>query len=143
MKELKMALAFSENIIKHYGINMNIESNLDLQENYVPLNIEGFHGEDLKTEDVGSFTIEELDAMNPCDCVITVSPELDRFNLEEEILRCWGVTSDLTVLNGAVLDSDISNDDISNILIGIQKLYQLKFEKLWKTFETLIANGTI
>jgi hypothetical protein len=67
----------------------------------------------------------------------------DRFDLEQEILQCWGLVDDIKILNEAVLESDISLDEISNVLIGLNALYDLKFQKLFSTFEYLIRQKKI
>jgi hypothetical protein len=60
----------------------------------------------------------------------------DRFDLEQEILDCWGITDDLDV----IISSEHLNldDDILNILIGLKSLYQLKFQRTFETFESLV-----
>jgi hypothetical protein len=61
----------------------------------------------------------------------------DRFDLEQEILDCWGITDDLDVIiNSEQLNL---NDDMLNVLIGLKRLYQLKFERTFATFEHLVT----
>lgn len=59
----------------------------------------------------------------------------DIFDLEQQIMDCWHITDDLKILEEAVLDKGISVDDTANITIGLEKLYHLKFEKLFNIFE--------
>lgn len=59
----------------------------------------------------------------------------DIFDLEQQIMDCWHIVDDLKILEEGVLDKGISVDNIANISIGLEKLYQLKFEKLFDTFE--------
>jgi hypothetical protein len=61
----------------------------------------------------------------------------DRFDLEQEILDCWGVVDDLDVIISS--EQLELNDDILNILIGLKQLYQLKFERTFATFEQLVS----
>lgn len=61
-----------------------------------------------------------------------------QFDLEQQILDCWGIKEDIDILTEAILERDISRDEISNILIGLSSLYQLKFEKTFNTFEQYI-----
>jgi len=63
-----------------------------------------------------------------------------RFDMEQEIFQCWHITDDLNVLHEAVLEKDISKDEISNILLGMEQLYNQKFQRLMSTFEELIKN---
>jgi hypothetical protein len=67
----------------------------------------------------------------------------DRFDLEQEILQCWALVDDLKVLNEAILESDLDEDRITNVLIGVASLYDMKFQKLFDTFEHLIKTKQI
>jgi len=67
----------------------------------------------------------------------------DRFDLEQEILDCWHVVDDIDMLLEAVLDKEISTDQISNVLLGMKEIYQLKFNRTFETFEALVQNGEI
>jgi hypothetical protein len=65
----------------------------------------------------------------------------DRFDLEQQIMACWNVTSDIDTLCEGVLESDMTTDQIANILLGMKQLYELKFDKMFNTFEAMIADG--
>ena len=65
--------------------------------------------------------------------------KFNRFDFEQQIMSCWNVTSDLKDLNEALLESDLTKDQISNILTGIEQLYQIRFDKLFRQFEDLIS----
>ena len=67
----------------------------------------------------------------------------DRFDLEQQIMACWNVTSDIDTLCEGVLESDMTTDQIANILLGMKQLYELKFDKMFRTFEQLIQNKSI
>jgi hypothetical protein len=67
----------------------------------------------------------------------------DRFDLEQQIMACWNVTSDIDTLCEGVLESDMTTDQIANILLGMKQLYELKFDKMFRTFEELIQNKSI
>lgn len=62
----------------------------------------------------------------------------DRFDFEQQIMSCWNVTTDLKDLNEGVIESNLSKDQISNALMGIEQLYELRFNKLFQQFETLV-----
>jgi hypothetical protein len=64
----------------------------------------------------------------------------DRFDLEQMILECWHVTTDIELLNENVIEKDMSTDSISNTLIGIQHIYEMRFNKLWDIFESVVAS---
>lgn len=58
----------------------------------------------------------------------------DRFDLEQDIMNCWGVVDDLKML----LNSEgYDNEDIE----AVARLYQRKFEALWITFEECIRTN--
>ena len=67
----------------------------------------------------------------------------DRFDLEQQIMACWNVTSDIETLFEGVVESDMTHDQIANILLGMKQLYELKFDKLFNTFEQLIQDDII
>jgi hypothetical protein len=62
----------------------------------------------------------------------------DRFDLEQRIMDCWNLTSELKVLNEALLDKNMSKDELSNILIGLTSLYNIKFDNMFWLFEQLV-----
>jgi hypothetical protein len=53
----------------------------------------------------------------------------DRFDLEQDILKCWNVVDDLNLLIES--DGGYDDDDIQ----AVARLYQKKFEAMWSTFE--------
>lgn len=66
---------------------------------------------------------------------------IDRFDLEQNIMKCWSVTEDVQLLYENVMENDdLSKDDIANALLGIHQLYEMKFNKLFENFETLIRD---
>ena len=67
----------------------------------------------------------------------------DRFDLEQQIMACWDITSDIDTLCEGVLESDMTTDQIANILLGMKQLYELKFDKMFRTFEELIQDGIV
>jgi len=67
----------------------------------------------------------------------------DRFDLEQEILACWGMTSDLDLIIEQVIERDCTRDELANLLIGVKALHNLRCEKLFATFETLVHDGVI
>ena len=64
----------------------------------------------------------------------------DRIKLEENILDCWRVTDDLNTLFSAFDLREMSEDEIQNCHLGLITIYNLKFERLWDTFEKMVAN---
>lgn len=65
--------------------------------------------------------------------------------LEQNILQCWNVVDDLKMLTAYISDDTFfkgmdpkHEDKIMNLLLGMTELYQLKFEKCFSNFETLL-----
>ena len=69
----------------------------------------------------------------------------DRFDLEQGILKCWNVTDDIDLVYRKLMDNpdELDVDEISNLLLGIKSLYDLKFDELFNTFEQLIHDKKI
>jgi hypothetical protein len=68
----------------------------------------------------------------------------DRFDLEQQILDCWHVTDDLNILLEHIMESDnLDKDGISNIVLGMKELYNLKFQRCFDTFETMLQDKKI
>jgi len=59
----------------------------------------------------------------------------NRFDFEQEIMECWKITNDLQMY----IDQGASIED-TKVLIDY---YERKFQKVWDTFETLIAERKI
>lgn len=64
------------------------------------------------------------------------------FDLEQQIMQCWNVVDDVKLITEWFADSpewkDMDGtlqDAIMNKYFGIAELYQIKFEKLFSTFE--------
>jgi thymidine phosphorylase len=68
---------------------------------------------------------------------------MDRFNLETAIMNAWNTTEDLGLLVDAVLDGELNNDELSNILIGLQELHNMRSKKVFDIFESMIESGQI
>jgi hypothetical protein len=55
----------------------------------------------------------------------------NRFDLEQQILDCWRVTEDITLL----AKQNASTDSLN----ALSTYYEHKFNQLWETFETMCA----
>jgi hypothetical protein len=53
------------------------------------------------------------------------------YDIEEQILKCWEITEDLWLVAGEHED----DDDISNKVLGLKHVYEMRFNKLWKCYE--------
>jgi hypothetical protein len=67
----------------------------------------------------------------------------DRFDFEQQIMDCWGVCEDINTLYKLSDIRTMSDDELSNALLGLQTLYQMKFELLFDTFEQMVKDGRI
>jgi hypothetical protein len=66
----------------------------------------------------------------------------DRFDLESDIMNCWSIVEDIKELNRCMLDRrKMTEDEISNYLLGLETIYQVKFERLFETFEKMLQQG--
>jgi hypothetical protein len=68
-----------------------------------------------------------------------------RFDLEQAIMDCWGSVD--TFKQAAEFSEKISDpalaDELANVLLGASSVYQMKFERLFRQFEEMIASGKI
>ena len=73
---------------------------------------------------------------------------VDRFDLEEQIQNVWQTKEDLEAIIERLTDDtydgehlpscSMSEDEISNVLIGLSELHETRMWKLWKVFETIV-----
>ena len=59
----------------------------------------------------------------------------DRFDFEQQIQKCWLVTDDIYDLSEAILERDLSHDQITSTLLGLREIGEIRFNKLWELFE--------
>ena len=66
-------------------------------------------------------------------------------NLEEKIADCWNVTSEIKLVYEEYMDSatPMSEDELMNILVGIEYLYERKFNRMNEAFEKICAHGGV
>jgi hypothetical protein len=62
----------------------------------------------------------------------TTKKARDRFDLEQDILECWKVTTDIGLWKEQGAD-----------LSTLSAYYEQKFERLWDTFEKLIRENKL
>ena len=72
---------------------------------------------------------------------MTIFKEKDRFDLEQEIMECWNVTKDIQNFYHA--QETMNQDQQQNYLLGLEQIYEVKFNKLWETFEQCVRNRRI
>jgi hypothetical protein len=64
----------------------------------------------------------------------------DRFDFEQQLQKCWLITDDIYDLSEAILERDLSNDQITNVLFGLKEINEIRFNKLWELFEDVFMN---
>ena len=67
----------------------------------------------------------------------------DRFKLEEEIQNVWQTKDDLDAITERIYDDPdgpMTEDEISNVLIGLSELHETRCKKLWRIFESMVEN---
>ena len=80
----------------------------------------------------------------------TVSGLYNRFYLETAFMNCWNITDEVKFLYELILEgNDFSDMDpkhvdiLANMLLGLNQLYNYKFEKADEIFNTLVKEGKI
>ena len=66
-------------------------------------------------------------------------------DLEDKIMSVWGTSDDIDTFLYRYLDSpagELSEDDISNTLLGIKTLHDQRCQKLWDAFEEVLKSNT-
>ena len=65
---------------------------------------------------------------------------IDLYELEPHIMDCWSVCNDLESVFKQVGDGERvpTEDEMMNVLIGINQLYQWKFEQLFFKYEEIL-----
>ena len=63
-------------------------------------------------------------------------------DLEPMIMDCWSVCNDLETVFKQIGDGerDPTQDELMNALMGIQQLYEWKFEQLFNRYEEVLRD---
>ena len=66
----------------------------------------------------------------------------DRFDFEQQIVKCWSVVDDLKDLDEGLFEGwlNFTQDEVSNQILAVANLYDVKFNKLWNYFEDVHMN---
>lgn len=66
----------------------------------------------------------------------------DRFDFEQQIVRCWSVVDDLKELDEGLFEGwlDFDKDNVSNHILAVANTYDVKFNKLWSLFESTMMD---
>jgi hypothetical protein len=65
----------------------------------------------------------------------------NQFDLEDGIMDCWGVTDELDLLLEELMEnSEFTQDQTSNFVLGLSTIYGSKFQKLFRTFGSFLKD---
>lgn len=59
----------------------------------------------------------------------------DRFQLEMDITNLHNIADDIDLVAEAILERDMSTDDVANALLGISTLARLRVDKAFDSFK--------
>ena len=70
---------------------------------------------------------------------LNVEKKADIFELEQSILQCWNVVDDIKLITQQVYDrpKPLTEDELGNLLMGLESMYTLKFQKCFDEFEAV------
>ena len=72
-----------------------------------------------------------------------MTQKYDRFNLEAEIMCVWNTKDDLESITSRMMDDPdpMTEDDITNVLIGLSELHDIRCKKLFNVFESMVKDN--
>ena len=82
---------------------------------------------------------EEIERLRELHYNLDTNKPIDRFDLEDAIMKAWQTSDDLKLLYENI--ENIDEDQTMNVLIGLHQLNEMRFNKLWNTFEQVLQNG--
>lgn len=70
---------------------------------------------------------------------------IDRFKLEEQLSECALIEQELDAILYKIGDSPKppTEDELTNMLVGVIELSKIRHERAFNTFETLVEQGKI
>lgn len=68
---------------------------------------------------------------------------MDRFNLESKIMECWNTKDDLMLVWEGVEKEGFDPDRVTNALVGLSEIHDLRCNRLWEAFEDLVHSGHV
>jgi hypothetical protein len=78
--------------------------------------------------------------------------KLDRFDLEQQMMKCWMILDDIDELTTYFVDDPKFQDrcgdaefqdELMNKYFGLKEIYEVKYQKMWDIFTKLIENNQI
>lgn len=126
------------NPLNMVGVVEDIHSEL-IEEDDLPINVRWQNG-DINTYNCWDLMPEEEYLRNRTP---TSQSGVNHFDLEQRIMECWAVVDDIKTLYELPDLREVSENEMQNYLLGLQTIYQAKFELLWDMFEQMIKKGKI
>lgn len=69
---------------------------------------------------------------------------MNRFQLEESIMACWGTKEDIMLVSERIMEDDeLSTDSLTNVLVGVAEMHDMRCKKMFEIFEAMISSGHI
>lgn len=63
-----------------------------------------------------------------------------QFELEQRIMQCWHIVDDIRDLYKTICDGrKLDEDELANVMLGLETMYDLKFSLLFTAFENHLA----
>ena len=62
---------------------------------------------------------------------------MTKFELEDNIMKAWCIVEDLQLIQSRI--HNMSQDEIADVLKGLYITQELRMERLWSTFEKMMA----
>jgi hypothetical protein len=69
--------------------------------------------------------------------------QYDRFELEQDLIKAWGVVEEIEELVRQHLDrpqGPFDEDELANRLDAIKYMADMRFQRIWDGFETMLKN---
>ena len=63
----------------------------------------------------------------------------NRFDFEQQIMKCWNTADDVELIYKMVCDQGLSGDDLANALLGLSTLHTLRSQELFSMFEDMVG----
>jgi hypothetical protein len=75
----------------------------------------------------------------------SLKSSLDRFDLEQAIMSAWTTSEDIKLIWQQYYDGreKMSEDQVANLLLGLQEIHNLRCQKMWDIYEKMVREKKI
>jgi hypothetical protein len=63
---------------------------------------------------------------------------MDRFDLEDQIMKSENIADELEMIACAILEEQITQDELSNALIGLATIHRIRNKHLFECFKNVL-----